>query len=62
MVLTNLTLLNKNLFKGWEFSASAYNLFNQKFRDPGAQEHLINGMNGIIQDGITFRVKVTYSY
>ena len=62
VVLTNLTLLNKNLFKGWEFSASAYNLFNQKFRDPGAQEHLINGMNGIIQDGITFRVKVTYSY
>lgn len=62
VVLTNITLLNKNLFKGWEFSASAYNLCNQKFRDPGAQEHLINGMNGIIQDGITFRVKLTYSY
>jgi outer membrane receptor for ferrienterochelin and colicins len=62
VILTNLTLFNKNLFKGWEFSASAYNIANQKFRDPGAQEHLINGMNGIIQDGIAFRVKLTYSY
>jgi outer membrane receptor for ferrienterochelin and colicins len=62
VVLANLTLLTRNVFKGWEFSASVYNLGNQKFRDPGAQEHLINGMNGIIQDGITFRVKLTYSY
>jgi len=61
-VLVNLTLFNKNVVKGVEFSASVYNLLNQKFRDPGAAEHLINGMNGIIQDGITFRVKLTYSY
>ncbi len=61
-VIVNLTLFNKNLVKGVQFSASAYNLLNQKFRDPGAAEHLINGMNGIIQDGITFRVKLTYSY
>jgi outer membrane receptor for ferrienterochelin and colicins len=61
-VLVNLTLFNKNLVKGVQFSASAYNLLNQKFRDPGAAEHLMNGMNGIIQDGITFRVKLTYSY
>ena len=26
VVLTNLTLLNRNVFKGWEFSASVYNL------------------------------------
>ena len=40
VVLTNLTLFNKNVFKGWEFSASVYNLCNQKFRDPGAEEHV----------------------
>jgi outer membrane receptor for ferrienterochelin and colicins len=61
-VLVNLTLFNKNLFKGWEFSATAYNLLNQKYSDPGAQEHLAIGMPGIIQDGISFRVKLTYSY
>lgn len=62
VVLTNLTLLNRNVFKGWEFSASVYNLCNQKFRDPGAEEHVRNGLTSIIQDGITFRLKLTYSY
>ncbi len=62
VVLTNLTLLNRNVFKGWEFSASVYNLLNQKFRDPGAEEHLRVGLSSIIQDGITFRVKLTYHY
>ena len=62
VVLTNLTLLNRNVFKGWEFSASVYNIMNQKFRDPGAEEHLRVGMSSIIQDGITFRLKLTYNY
>jgi outer membrane receptor for ferrienterochelin and colicins len=61
-VLTNLTLFNKNVFKGWECSASVYNLFNQKFRDPGAAEHVSVGLPSIIQDGITFRLKLTYSF
>ena len=61
-LIANVTLFNKNLIKGFEFSASVYNLLNQKFSDPGAAEHLANGMGGIIQDGITFRVKLTYSY
>ena len=61
-VITNLTLFNKNVFKGWEFSASVYNLCNQKFRDVGAEEHVRFGLNSIIQDGITFRLKLTYSY
>ena len=60
--LVNLTLFTKNVVKGLEFSASAYNLLNQKIRDPGAGEHLQNGMRSIIQDGITFRLKLTYSY
>jgi outer membrane receptor for ferrienterochelin and colicins len=62
VVLTNLTLLNRNVFKGWEFSASVYNLCNQKFRDPGAEEHVRTGLNSIVQDGITFRLKLTYRY
>ena len=61
-VITNLTLFNKNVFKGWEFSASVYNLCNQKFRDVGAEEHVRFGLNSIIQDGITFRLKLTYSF
>jgi iron complex outermembrane receptor protein len=60
--IANITLLNRNVVKGVEFSASVYNLLNQKFSDPGAAEHIANGMSGIIQDGITFRVKLTYSY
>ncbi len=62
VVLVNLTLFNKNLVKGVELSASAYNLLNQRFRDPGGNEHLMVGLNSIIQDGITFRVKLTYTY
>jgi outer membrane receptor for ferrienterochelin and colicin len=48
--------------KDLEFSATVYNLFNQRFRDPGAQEHLINGMSSIVQDGRTFRIKFTYNF
>jgi outer membrane receptor for ferrienterochelin and colicins len=62
VVLTNLTLFTRNIFKGVELSASAYNLFNQRFRDPGAQEHLSTGMPAITQDGLTFGVKLSYSY
>jgi len=60
--IVNFTLFNRNLVKGLELSASAYNLLNQKFADPGAAEHIANGMRGIIQDGITFRLKLTYTY
>ncbi len=62
VVLVNMTLLNRNLFKGWEFSVTAYNLLNQKFRDPGAEEHLRVNLPSIVQDGVTFRVKLTYNY
>jgi outer membrane receptor for ferrienterochelin and colicins len=61
-VLTNLTIFSKNFVKDLEFSASVYNLLNQRFRDPGAQEHLVNGMSSLVQDGRTFRVKFTYNF
>ncbi len=61
-VIANLTLLNRNVFKGWEFSASIYNICNQRYSDPGAEEHLRVGLSSIIQDGRTFRVKLVYRY
>jgi iron complex outermembrane receptor protein len=61
-VITNLTLFSRNVIKGVELSGSIYNLFNQRYRDPGAAEHLDIGLVRIFQDGITFRVKLTYSY
>jgi hypothetical protein len=55
-------LYGNNFIKNLQLSASVYNIFNQKFFDPGGEEHLINHMLGIQQDGITFRLKAVYSY
>jgi iron complex outermembrane receptor protein len=57
--LTNLTLFGKNLVKGWDISAGVYNLFDRKYDDPGAEEHI---QAAIEQDGRTYRLKVTYSF
>ncbi|MHC1725574.1 MAG: TonB-dependent receptor plug domain-containing protein [Syntrophobacteraceae bacterium] len=57
--LTNLTIYTQNFWKGLEVSASIYNLFNQKYGDPGSDEHI---QDFIVQDGINFRIKVTYSF
>lgn len=57
--VTNLTLFSRNLAKGLEVSGSVYNLFNEKYWDPGAVEHL---QDAIQQDGRTFRIKVTYLF
>jgi outer membrane receptor for ferrienterochelin and colicins len=60
--LTNLTLMTRNLVKGLEVSASIYNLFNQKYYDPGSLDHLSSGLKRIPQDGLTFRIKATYNF
>jgi outer membrane receptor for ferrienterochelin and colicin len=60
--IANVTLVNRNWIKNVEISASLYNLFNQKHRDPGAEENLMVGIRGIVQDGITFRFKLKYSF
>ena len=57
--MTNVTLFGHNFLKGLEMSASVYNLFNRKYSDPGGGEHR---QDKIEQDGITFRVKVTYRF
>jgi iron complex outermembrane receptor protein len=60
--VTNLTLLSRNLWKGVELSASVYNLFNQRYFDPGSLDHLSSGLKQIRQDGTTFRLKATFSF
>jgi iron complex outermembrane receptor protein len=58
--LTNLTLFSQNIFlKNIEISGSIYNLFNKKYEDPGGGELV---QDAIKQDGLTFRLKLTYSF
>ena len=58
-VTSNVTLFGKKLYKGAGVSFSVYNLFNEKYGDPGAQEHL---QDLIQQDGRSFRLKLTYGF
>ena len=58
-IITNLTLYGQKLVKGLDLSATVYNLFDKKFRDPGSEEHL---QDSIVQDGRTFYLKLTYSF
>ena len=55
----NLTLSAPNVFKGLDLSASVYNLLNQDYGDPGSES---NRQDLIPQDGISFRLKATYSF
>ncbi|MGH7980406.1 MAG: hypothetical protein ACREE6_13605, partial [Limisphaerales bacterium] len=56
----NLTIFSHDLFiKNLELSASVYNLFNTKYFDPSSNFHL---EPDIQQDGINFRLKITYRF
>jgi iron complex outermembrane receptor protein len=58
-VVPNVTLFSRNLRKGWDISASLYNIFNNKFGDPagaGLAEDII------YQNGRNFRVKIGYRF
>ncbi|MBI1823553.1 MAG: TonB-dependent receptor [Nitrospirae bacterium] len=58
--LTNLTLSTHDLItKGLDLSASIYNLFDKPYDDPGRPEHL---QDMIQQNGINYRIKVTYQF
>jgi iron complex outermembrane receptor protein len=58
-IVPNLTLFTREFFKGWELSASIYNVFNQKYADPAG--HGL-AQNVIVQDGRGFRIKVGYKF
>jgi iron complex outermembrane receptor protein len=56
-LLANITFLSKPLWNGWTFSTSCYNAFNRRWftpAGPGLQQA------EILQDGRTYRVKLTY--
>lgn len=57
--LTNLTLFSSNILKGLEVSGSVYNLFGNKYRDPGSGELR---QDSIEQDGRNYRLKLTYRF
>jgi iron complex outermembrane receptor protein len=58
-VVPNLTLFSLKALKGWEVSASIYNIFDERYGDPGSQEHW---QDIIFQDGRSFRIKVGYRF
>lgn len=61
----NLTLLNRDLLKGLDLSASVYNLFDTHYAAPSGPEHINSlgeSLREIPQDGITFRIKTTYRF
>lgn len=63
--IANLTLLNRDLLKGLDLSASIYNLFDTRYSMPTGSEHfnsLGESLREIRQDGITFRIKATYRF
>jgi iron complex outermembrane receptor protein len=58
--VVNFTLFSHDLFvKNLELSASVYNLFNTKYYEPASYYHL---QPYIPQNGINFRLKVTYRF
>jgi iron complex outermembrane receptor protein len=58
-VISNLTIFTRNWVKGLELSAGAYNLFDERYFDPGSNDHR---QTGILQDGITFRTKASLDF
>ncbi len=57
--VANATLFTRNWVKGLELSAGAYNLFDKRYFDPGSPDH---SQNGILRDGLTFRVKASIDF
>lgn len=57
--VANLTLFHSGWLDGLELSGSAYNLFDERYEDPGSAEHI---QNGIEQDGRSFRLKLSYLF
>ena len=58
-LLTNLTLFSEYLISGLTLSGGVYNLFDEHYSHPGAQEH---SQDLLEQDGRTFRLKLQYAF
>ena len=57
--LVNFTLLSRKLWRGWEASATVYNLLDTDYAYPSTLDHT---QSEIPQNGISFRIKVTYDF
>lgn len=57
--LSNLTIFTQNWIKGFEFSGGVYNLFDQRYFDPGSAGHR---QDAIEQDPLTFRIKASLDF
>ncbi|MDE3067405.1 MAG: TonB-dependent receptor, partial [Verrucomicrobiota bacterium] len=57
--VVNLTLYSHNLVKNLDASVSLYNLLDHRYEEPATRFHL---QNVIPQDGLAFRVKLTYHF
>jgi len=55
----NVTLFSRNVLRGWELSASLYNVFNHRYADPAGSGL---AQSEFIQDGRNFRIKVGYRF
>jgi iron complex outermembrane receptor protein len=53
------TVSSRRLGNGIELAASVFNLFDNKYSDPGSEEHR---QDSIVQIGRTVRVKLTYKF
>jgi iron complex outermembrane receptor protein len=60
--LVNLTLRNASLAKNLELSASVYNLLDQQYGDPTADDLAAKGLDTIAQDGRTWQLKLVYRF
>jgi iron complex outermembrane receptor protein len=57
--VANITLFSHDIVKNLEMSASIYNLFDRHYSDPVSPEFT---QPSIVQNGRTFRVKLTYKF
>ncbi len=57
--IANLTLSAPNVWRGLDFSASVYNLFDEDYGDPAGFEHI---QELIPQDERTYNLKLNYSF
>ncbi|HTG02102.1 MAG TPA: TonB-dependent receptor [Nitrospirota bacterium] len=58
-VVTNLTFTGRRITPRLDVSASVYNLFDRKYRDPVSSDMI---QQTIVQDGRNYRLKITYAF
>ena len=57
--VANFTMTSPGLLRGLDASFSLYNAFDQRYGDPGSEEHV---QAVIFQNGRNVRLKLTYSF